>query len=129
MPIGKIKDGLADIVIDTRYNKVVGSQATGGEGCIKFINDGQAIRRVFTSSAWVDGGAGNYYVEVPHTFNSSALTYVLQRDEGAGVWHYMADDEIEVDVDDDKFVLRTISPSVYAHIVRIVATGVVVDVV
>ncbi|MGL5244734.1 MAG: hypothetical protein ACRC7R_06105, partial [Sarcina sp.] len=69
MPIGKIKDGLADIVIDTRYNKVVGSQATGGEGCIKFINDGQATvsttLRVYSEKANnVNSLIKFYYVKV-----------------------------------------------------------------
>lgn len=43
MPVGEPIKGSADVSLDPNVNEVVGSQASGGEGAIKFEADGKAI--------------------------------------------------------------------------------------
>lgn len=42
-PVGELGKGLADITLDTNFNKVNGSQARGGEGAIVFNASGHAV--------------------------------------------------------------------------------------
>ena len=56
MPCGMDTGGAADITIDSTVNKVVGSQAKGGEGALRFNSEGQAQIHTMVR-AWADVAA------------------------------------------------------------------------
>lgn len=108
---GLVEDELQSL--DTRMDTVEATNAT------------QSVTLPF-NGAFVDNGDGTHTATIAHTFNSTALNFQIQKDNGDGSWHYLSQLELDMEVTSSAFVFTTNSEVVAAYSVRVIASGVVV---
>lgn len=88
------------------------------------VNHAASEVLTFPANAWVDNGDGTFTITIGHTFNSSAIGFQIQEDNGDGTWQYVSDGlSVDVSVSDTQFVIVTGSASVASKGYRLVCSG------